>query len=380
MAETTAKSSVRKRILLMINPAQAHARGVLEGIADYIDHHTRWENLLVADLNPLMLKRRDVDGVISEASNPEMAAALRRVRVPTLTVAGTPVASGPPAVIVDNRAVGRVAGDHMADLGLKHVGYVPTPRAHYSAMREAGLREVAERRRLTFWRCPDEWFGDEKKLVAWLKKLPAPIGILASNDRIALKVSLACRGLGLKIPEQVALTGVDNETEICRLANPPMTSINHGTRRIGYEAARLLDAWITHGVRPAQTVLVQPIGVVPRQSTDLLAIQNPHVVAALRFIREHAGDALKTEDVLEHVTLSRRALELHFQQLLGRTVHEEIMRVRMERAKQLLITSDQNILQIAAACGFAFPSQFSHAFKREIGAAPQDFRKQYRYR
>lgn len=368
-----------KRVLLMITTQAAHTRRVLEGIADYIDHHSQWQNILVNLLDPQRIGRGDVDGIISEVSNAAMAKALLATRVPTITVAGTPIDKGPPAVIVDNRAVGRMAGEHFADLGLRHVGYAPTPGTHYSWQREEGLRICARQRGLKLWRCPDSVIHHPDRLPAWLQDLPNPIGLLAANDQLAQHVLNACHTAELKIPDQVALMGVDNETQFCRLADPPLTSIDHGTRRIGYEAARLLDQWMMSGKRPSQTVLVQPLGVVPRQSTQLLAVQVPQVARALQFIRNHDGEALKTQDVLAQVEISRRTLEIHFQNILGRTIHEEIMRVRMERAKTMLITSDKNILQIATACGFGFPSQFSHAFKREIGMPPQEFRKQYRY-
>lgn len=369
-----------KRVLLMITTRAAHTRRVLEGIADYVEHHAHWQNILINQLDPRRVRRGDVDGIISEASNPAMARALSAARIPTITVAGTPIDRGPPAVIVDNRAVGRMAGEHFINLGLKHIAYVPWPGTHYSWQREEGLRMSLHARGLKLLRCPDLFFDHDKRILEWIKKLPEPLGLLAANDQLARRILDLCGSSGKKIPDQIALMGVDNEKDFCRLADPPLSSIDHGTRRIGYEAAHLLDGWMNTGRRPAQTTLVQPIGVVARQSTNLLAVANPHVVAALEFIRSHAGSALKTEDVLRHVTRSRRALEMHFQKLLGRTIHDEIIRVRMEHAKNLLISSDQSVLQIAGACGFLFPSQFSHAFKREVGMPPQEFRKQYRYR
>ncbi len=380
MPKTKTNAAARKKIMLMISTQYAHGRGVLAGIADYIDHHTPWQNLLEPELNPKIIAQGNYDGIISEPNSPGMYEALLAVKVPVITVGSLPIEHGPPAVVVDNRAVGRMAGSHLADLGLKNLGFVPRSGTHYSLQREAGLTECATQRKLTVWRCPDETVDDEPALIAWLKKLPFPIGILAANDREALRVSRACRLANLRIPEQVALMGVDNEDESCRLAEPPLTSVDHGTRRIGYEAARMLDQWLTTGNRPEKSLLIQPVGVIPRPSTNLLAISDEDVVAALRFIRAGTSASLKVSDVLKHVAISRRSLEMHFQRLLGRTVHDEIIRVRIERAKHLLITSDWSILQIANACGFAFPSQFSHAFKRETGTQPLAFRHQYRYR
>lgn len=365
----------------MIDPRQAHGRGVLAGIADYIDHHAHWQNFLEPEPDARILQESDVDGILSETDHKGMYAALLATRVPTITVAGMPIEHGPPAVIVDNRAVGRMAVDHLADLGLRDIGFVSCPNTHYSRQREDGVVQRIRHRKLKLWRCPEEAATkNEQALIAWLRSLPNPVGIVAANDRKALAVSRACRLAELHIPEQVALLGVDNEDETCRLADPPLTSIDHGTRRIGYEAAAMLDQWMTTGRRPQKSVLVQPIGVVARPSTDLLATRDPDVGAALRFIRARANVALKVSDVLNHVAVSRRSLELHFQEEIGRTIHEEILRVRIERAKHLLITSDQNILQIGTACGFSYASQFSRAFTRETGKTPLAFRHEFRYR
>ena len=140
-----------------------------------------------------------------------------------------------------------------------------------------------------------------------------------------------------------------------------------------------MDQWLTTGRRPPQPPPIQPIGVVSRPSTDLLAVRDGEVVAALKFIRAHADEPLKVADVLKHVAMSRRALEMHFREAISRTIHQEIMRVRIERAQSLLVGSDMSVVQVGDACGFGFPSQFSNAFRRETGLSPAAYRKQRRY-
>lgn len=364
----------------MIGMAHAHGRSVLEGIADYADHHTRWQHRLEEELRPEPILAGDVDGMIVEPDWHTTEQALYHVKVPVITVTRAPLPNGPPAVVVDNRAVGRMAANHLADLGLKHLAFIPSRAAIFSTHRQEGFEQTCKSRHVTFHTSDEAMSGDDQVLAKWISGLPDPVGILATNDRRALIVSRACRIAGRRIPEQVALLGVDNELETCRLADPPLSSIDHGTRRIGYEAARLLDEWMTTGKRPANSILIQPVGVIARPSTDLLAIDDSEVVNALRFIRSHATEALKVKDVLEHVAISRRSLEMHFQKAIGRTIHAEITRVRIDRAKHLLITSDWSMPQIAEACGFPFPSQFSHAFSRETGLPPLRFRHQFRYR
>ena len=369
-----------KRVLLMIRTAHTHGRSILEGIADYAEQLLHWQHYVVTDVHPKPILEGGVDGMIIEAFDDATLEAARNTKIPAITVANVLDREGPPGVVADNRAVGRMGANYLADLGLRNIAFAPSANALYSVHRLEGFREGAASRGVKCFVMDEHQTENESALAEWIRGLPDPVGMMGAHDRKALQVSRACRSAGRRIPEQVALLGVDNEAETCRLADPPLSSIDHGTRRIGYEAAKMLDGWMTTGQRPKESIYVQPIGVVSRQSSDLLAIDDPDVVAALRFIRSNAGEPLKVADVLKHVAMSRRSLEMHFQKAVSRTIHEEIMRVRIDRAKHLLITSDWSIVHIGDACGFSLPSQFSFAFRRETGNTPVQFRNQYRYR
>ena len=366
-----------KRVLVAISGEHVVGRRILEGIADYTEHHRRWQHYLeLAASGPAPHGR--IDGIIFATEFQANWKFLRRTTVPAVRVTGPSDAAAAPAVVADNRAVGRMGANYLADLGLKQLVFVPAPGI-FSDHRAEGFLEACRTRRLSGEVLDAHRTADPRLLRADLARLPEPVGVMVATDRRALEVSRACRIIGKRIPEQIALLGVDNETEICRLVDPPLTSIDHGPRRIGYEAARMLDEWLTSGDHPRRSVTVQPIGVVARQSTDLLAIEDPDVVAAIRFIRSRFGDSIKVSDVLKHVAMSRRSLEMHFRATLGRTVHDEIMRVRIERARQLLATTDWAMPHIADECGFTLASQFSYVFKRETGETPQAFRQQHRY-
>lgn len=367
-----------KRVLVSIVAEHVVGRRILEGIADYADHHGRWQIFLDLAIHADPIRERHIDGIITAAELLQYPKFRRLMhRAPALRVTGPPADDGTPAVVVDNQAVGRMGANYLADLGLKHLAYVPYPST-FSDHRAMGFEQACRARRLSYTILTAEQAA-ASRLRRSIARLPDPVGIMVATDRKALEVSRVCRLIGRRIPEQVALLGVDNETEICRLVDPPLTSIDHGPRRIGYEAARLLDHWMTTGQRPQRSLVVQPVRVVARQSTDLLAIDDPDVVTAIRFIRSNFSEAIKVNDVLKHVAMSRRSLEMHFRAALGRTIHEEIMRVRVERAKQLLATSDWSMPQIAAECGFALASQFSYVFKRETGEAPSAYRSRHRY-
>lgn len=366
-------------MLVMVSTDRAYGRGMLEGIADYVDNHARWQCELQVEIRADLLKQRGYDGMIVEQRYAIMED-LRRVKKPIIGVAGISDPDGPPAVVMDNHAVGRMGANYFADLGLKHLAYVAASPGPFAEHRAEGFKAAAEARHLNCTVLNRPEYQDDADWAQWIRNLPLPVGIMATNDVMALQVSRACRLAGRRIPDEVALLGVDNDTVTCRLGDPPLSSIDHGTRRVGYEAARLLDQWMLTGRRPGSSVLTHPIGVVPRPSTDLLAVDDADVVTALRYIRENAGKRLKVEQVLQKVAMSRRSLEMHFQKAIGRTIHDEIVRVRIDRAKGMLIGGEWAMPVISEACGFPFPSQFSHAFRRETGLTPSEFRRQYRYR
>jgi LacI family transcriptional regulator len=184
----------------------------------------------------------------------------------------------------------------------------------------------------------------------------------------------ACRGAGLAIPDEVAVLGVDNDELLCELAAPPLSSVMPNTLRTGYEAAALLDRMMRgEAVRPVAH-LIPPVGVVARQSTDVLALDDRAVAQAVRFIREHACEGINVGDVLRGVPLSRRVLEQRFRRLLGRTPREEILQVRLARVKQLLTETDLTLYRVAERTGFEHVEYLSVVFKRETGRTPRQFR------
>ena len=199
---------------------------------------------------------------------------------------------------------------------------------------------------------------------------------MASYDIRARHVLDACRRAGLAVPDEVAVVGVDNDTFLGDLTDPPLSSVAPDTRRTGYEAAALLDRLMSGRERQrGQAIFVEPLGVVTRRSTDVLALGDADVSAAVRFIREHACDGIAVKDVLEQVPLSRRVLEGRFRKLLGRTPHDEIARIRLERVRQLLRETRLPLSDIAARSGFRTAEYLATAFRREFGTSPDAYRK-----
>jgi LacI family transcriptional regulator len=188
----------------------------------------------------------------------------------------------------------------------------------------------------------------------------------------------ACRSAGIRVPDDVAVVGVDNDALLCELADPPMTSVAPDTHRTGYMAAELLERMLQGRRTPGAVHLVAPLGVVTRRSSDALAIDDPDVSSSLRFIREHACEGIRIADLLRRTPISRRILEARFKQLLGRSPHQEIMRCKIERVKELLRDTDLPLKAIAKKIGVAHTEYLSVTFKRMTGQTPSDFRRSTR--
>ncbi len=204
--------------------------------------------------------------------------------------------------------------------------------------------------------------------------LPRPVGIMACYDIKAQQVLDVCRELDLAVPEQVAVIGADNDELLCNLSDPPLSSVVPNSQRAGYEAAGFLDRMMSGQKVKSDAVLVRPLGIETRQSTDTLAIEDAEIAAAVRFIRRHADTGINVGDVLKEVPLSRRVLESRFRKILGRTPHEEIVRQRIGRIQQLLSETELSLREIADRTGFEHAEYLSVAFKQATGQTPSEFR------
>jgi LacI family transcriptional regulator len=218
------------------------------------------------------------------------------------------------------------------------------------------------------------WDQEQRELSAWIRRLPRPVGIMACYDIKGQEILDVCRGLNIAVPEEVAVIGVDNDRLICELSMPPLSSVIPNTHRTGYLAAELLDQLMRGRKVRTTTHLIGSLGIQTRRSTDVLAVEDPDIAAALRFIREYACEGIQVEDVLREVPLSRRVLESRFAKSLGRTPHEEIDRVKIDRVKRLLAETALPLKAIAQRAGFSCEDYLSVAFKRTEGIAPSSFR------
>jgi LacI family transcriptional regulator len=378
-----------RKVALLIETSNRYGRDLLYGVRDWMRESERWairftEQGRRAPL-PTWLKDWQGDGIIARVDSPQIAAALRRTRLPVVDVSAERFSSEFSRVSIDNGAVARLAAEHLATKGFLDFAYCGDRRFLWSRQRGVEFRRcLAEKGR----RCVD--FGEPagtakpgsdaeiRAIARWLKGLPKPVGVFACYDGRALQVLEACQLLGLHVPDQVAVLGVDNDELVCELANPPLSSVQPNARRSGYEAAALL-ARLMGGEKKAvaPTHQVQPVRVVERQSTDVVAVADVKVAAALKFIRLHACEGMDVGDVLRAVPMSRTRLEQKFKALLGHSPHRQLVQQRIARAKHLLAESKIAISEVAEQAGFDNASYLSVAFRRETGLSPFAYRAKH---
>lgn len=365
-------------------------RDIVRGIARYAVAKPQW---LFASIIPerqpwRTLGSRRPAGLIASVSTEATAQALAAWRCPIVNVAATIPKVRFPTVRVDNAVIGALAADHFLERGLRHFAFVgPTIRV-FSVERHAAFARALARlghSASAYFSPADQPFDPfgqrwdlDPGVRPWLLGLPKPLGLLVPNDLWGVQLTEACHELGLRVPEDVAILGVDDDDLDCELSRPRLSSIILPSERIGYEAAALLDRLLNGKRRPTQPLLLPPLGVATRRSTEVLAIEDREVVKAVRFIREHPHLPLRIAEVAREVSLGRRTLERRCQAALGWSLGEEIRRVHLERARHLLASSDLPMKTVAKEAGFSGFRHLGEAFRQQLGMAPSTYRRQTR--
>jgi LacI family transcriptional regulator len=324
------------------------------------------------------------DGIITGITRKDgVYETIKALGVPAVNVSGVSVDLDLPSVVSDDEAIGRLGAEHFLDRGFRNFGYFGRMKdAWYSVRRAEGFQRTLEREGFS---CSIHDAGQpsltegilekDEGASRWLTSLPRPVGILCCDDRFGQHVIGLCLELGISVPDEVAVLGVDNMAVICELTNPALSSVPHGGERSGYEAAALLDRLMAGQEPPREPILVPPQPVVVRRSSDIVAVVDAQVAQAVRFIRAHASDSIYVQDVLKHVGLSRRMLERRFVKSLGRTPAAEIVRAHWERARALLCETSLPVREVARLSGFTSAKHMAAVFRQKHDPSPLEFRR-----
>lgn len=369
---------------LIVESSNTYARNLLHGVVRYVREHSPWSLFLAeqsrGESAPEWVAGWPGHGIIARIENPQVAAAVLASGLPAVDLSAGRFAPSLPWVETDDVKIARMAFSHLADRGFKTFAYCGDARFRWSCTRGLEFARLAQTNGNAVYELkPEAQVADVAQQIMrmqdWVAKLPKPIGVFACYDIRGQQLLDACRNLGVAVPEEVAVIGVDDDDLLCQLAFPPLSSVQTNARHTGYTAAALLDAMMNGAAREAVEIRIPPLGVTARQSTDVLAVSDTLVVRALRYIREHACDPISVTDLMAVVPVSRRVLEKRFEKSVGHSPHAEIVAVRLNRVKELLLETDLTLEVIAERAGFEHPEYLTVMFKREVGEPPGRFRK-----
>jgi LacI family transcriptional regulator len=391
-------------VAVILDAARPYDRLIIAGVAQFARERTRWS--LYVEEDPLQklpdLGRWHGQGIIANFDDRRVARAIRGLGIPVVGVGGGygwhDAASGIPYIYTDNAAIGRLGAEHLLACGFETLAFCGYPRTTTSGWSEERAAAFAEACAKAGRPChaftgrhgnARRWADLQGELARWLAQLPKPLGLMACNDVRARHVLEACRTLGLRVPHDVAVIGVDNDEMICELTDPPLSSIDQAARRIGYEAAALLDRLMEgapeaarqrRGGKPRRAptapprIVVPPIGVVARASTDTLATSDPAVVETLHALRRTPWMRPAVEALAAAVGLSRTGLESRFKAAVGRTIHEEYIRLRLTATRRLITGSDLPLKTVASRSGFPSVQYMTTFVRRHTGLTPARLR------
>lgn len=374
------------RVGMVVDPVGSYGRGVIRGISAFANGKPNWSVVIEPRWSfetPLAASDWNVDGMLvqvySGAFEAEVAERGRRLGFPVVNVSNFIEGISIPTVVPDDRAIGALAAEYLRSKGFGRLGYFGPLNSEFSRLRMAAFQDSAAKAGITIRSC-DPDIHDVSK---WLRTLVTPVAVLGSNDDWAHRLIEACKRVGLRVPDDVAVLGVDDDELINSLVSPSLSSVPTPAVQVGYEAARMLDelmrpgsAWLTREDVPGKRLLVPPTAsVVTRQSTDVLAVEDDEVASAVKYIRDRAGEPIDVEDVLAEVAVSRRALERRFKSALGRGVGSEIRRVRLARAKQLLAETELSMPDVAEKSGFGSATRLGIVFRQTERMTPTRYRQ-----
>ena len=354
------------RLAVFLSNTNAHYRRMIQGIHAWATaNHAGVRHVI--DPMPVGPGAPPVDGLISQAGSLERQQRLLALPYPSVVVTGK-VAPIMPAVLPDGLAIGRLAAEHLMDLGLRRLAWCGEP-FWFASQRQEGFSAACRQRNLA----PAVLLLDE--VVGFVLGSDEVVGIACANDATARAVVQVLHDAGIQVPGRCAVMGVDNDDLYVATSPVPLTSVDIDSTQIGWRAAELVAAMAQGRAAPTSPVLIEPRGLVARQSTDLIAVADPALAAAVRTMRLHACKRQTIAQMLHAMPMSRRTFERVFRQTFGRAPAEEIERLRMVQARRLLRETEMPIAGIARQCGFGSARAFIRAFGRCHGRTPGEFRE-----
>ncbi len=373
----------------------------MDGITEYIRSKGDWQLIIWPDnsIKSLQfLKKRGCKGAFVSTQTATKAKELYQLGIPVVALSTVQDMYNLPYISANSKEVAYMAAEYLLGKEFQNFAFFGLTQAKWSRDRHEHFSEYLKKtdHKVEVYKEKEIpilndftpftrlWINStvgtgQEALIKWLRELPKPVAILASCDIFACHLINVAKEANINMPDEVAILGVNNDTAVCNICDPPLSSIALNFKKAGYNAATLLDSIISgkekmHG----QYVEISPTHVETRGSTDVYAIGDPDIIQAMKYIRQHSNKPLQVNEIANSVCMSKRSLQMRFNKAIGRSIHDEIVLAHFEIAKILLIETSLPIDEIAIRSGFHYTSNMRRAFKKITGMLPQKYRQQHR--
>lgn len=384
------------RILFLTDFSEAYARNLLLSIARYAHAVGQAWSLCRLPLSIRdkfgieavidLAKKMRADAVIGQFYNTDNVELFARNGIITIAQDFKARFTTIPNITGPHFLAGKIGAEYFAKKGFRHFAFYGTRDVVWSDERMQGFRETVRAANPSFTfsaLCKNTqnalWDYDTNQLVTWLQSLPKPVAIMACDDNHAYHITEACQqgegGGRLRIPDDIAVLGVDNDETICRLSSPNLSSLNQNIEQGGYDVAQLIDRILRDPATPREDVMVQPTHIVTRQSTDIYANNDQHIAEVLKYIHENISQKITVDELVELVPLSRRLLETRFKRSMGTSIYDYILQTRIEKVAQLLCEG-MSVSEAAIELGFSDIKNLSRMFRQQRGMTPSEYRRE----
>lgn len=377
-----------RNVAILAETSLASGRQILAGISRYLHEHDNWnvfhQTGPLGALNPRAIESWKGDGIIARIADRRIHRLVRAKGVPVVDVLGNVGQMPFPQVSCDEEAITRLVADDLRERGYRHFAFFGLKGEGWSVGRWLSFRAqclgagaescvslmIDHRDKQTV-----SWDRYLRRLRGWLEGLPKPLGLMVASDQFGPDVAEACRESGLMVPDEVAIVGVDDDAPFCDVCVPRLSSVAPNHECVGYEAAALLDRMMSGAAAPAKPVRIKPLGLRVRRSSDAWALEDPSLVKAMIFLRARAYGEVGIDDVARAAGLSRSVLQRRWRSATGQTVLDVIVKLRVARAKEMLVNTALPLAEIAERCGFKHQEYLGYVFRREVDQTPGHYRR-----
>ncbi|MGL4594363.1 MAG: AraC family transcriptional regulator [Thermoguttaceae bacterium] len=378
------------RVFVNVETTSQFGRDIIEGVLQFSTEHNwqiDFEYRTLTEPLPEWLNNWNGDGIISRSGSAQIMRQLEGYSCPFVELVGTGLKNGA-EVCCNGDAMAQLIFYHFRDQCFQHFAFYSFSDSWWTADQKKRYVRLLRKHRIACHTMEVPLLKDitmpiwhesaREQLRLWLHSLPKPICIYAVSDSHALPLLQTCLEEGIAVPEEVVVVGVDNDEWLCRITTPPLSSVDQNGRSVGYLAAELLQDRMNGKRMTSQKIVIEPTGLICRQSSDRIAINDAKFISVLRYIRENACRGVMVSDIVTFSKLSHATLVRQFRKYLGRTIEQEVCRLRLNQAKQLLLESDINIRTISNMVGFRTPEYFCSVFHKQYGIPPNEFRIKHR--